>query len=101
MKRIIVDKHRRYTHPNFSIANSEISPPLPDKEAERIASDFPHISIYTGKNPDPKQVPVATGAPKWTIKTSPKEYLEKYPDGPNADLARQVLEAEDAAGEEE
>lgn len=24
----------------------------------------------------------------WTLSTSPAEYLEKYPDGPNAELAR-------------
>jgi hypothetical protein len=36
-------------------------------------------------------------APVWTKKISPTEYLEKYPSGPAADLARKVLAAE-AAG---
>lgn len=30
--------------------------------------------------------------PEWTLKTSPEEYLERFPDGPNAELARQVLD---------
>lgn len=31
-------------------------------------------------------------APKWTLKTSPEEYLERYgDDGPNSALAREVL----------
>lgn len=28
---------------------------------------------------------------KWTLKVSPEEYLEKWPNGPNADLARRIL----------
>jgi hypothetical protein len=27
----------------------------------------------------------------WTMKMSPEDYLERYPEGPNADLARKVL----------
>lgn len=35
----------------------------------------------------------ADQAPEWTKKISPEEYLEKYPNGPAAELARKVLEA--------
>lgn len=31
----------------------------------------------------------------WHLKTSPADYLEQYPDGPNAELARRVLEQGD------
>lgn len=33
---------------------------------------------------------VAGGSP-WPLKIRPEAYLERYPDGPNADLARKVL----------
>lgn len=36
---------------------------------------------------------------EWGLQTSPEDYLEKYPDGPNAELARQILGREDE-GEE-
>ena len=28
---------------------------------------------------------------RWKLKTSPEDYLERHPDGPNAALAREVL----------
>lgn len=31
--------------------------------------------------------------PPWTLKTRPEDYLEQYPDGPNAELARRHVEA--------
>lgn len=37
----------------------------------------------------------AGGEPTWTLATPPAEYLERYPDGPNAALARRVLGQED------
>lgn len=42
--------------------------------------------------------------PQWTLSMSPEEYLERYPDGPNAELAHEVLghaaPEEEAAPEE-
>ena len=29
--------------------------------------------------------------PEWTLATDPETYLARYPDGPKADLAREVL----------
>jgi hypothetical protein len=37
--------------------------------------------------------------PEWPLETDPETYLERYPDGPNADLARQILDAQDSSGE--
>ena len=48
---------------------------------------------YADSKPSKKSAPAPkkeSGA-EWTLKTSPEDYLDKYPDGPNADLARQVL----------
>lgn len=33
-------------------------------------------------------------AAEWSLKTEPAEYLERYPDGRHAELARQILAAE-------
>lgn len=33
--------------------------------------------------------------PEWTDRRSPEKYLELYPDGPNADLARSVIAAQE------
>lgn len=41
----------------------------------------------------------ADDADEWTLKSTPAEYLERYPDGPHADLARQILVAESDSGE--
>ncbi len=32
--------------------------------------------------------------PGWELKIPPDKYLERYPNGPNAELARQVLQQE-------
>lgn len=32
-------------------------------------------------------------APAWHLKSTPEEYLDRYPEGPNADLARKVIRA--------
>lgn len=51
---------------------------------------------------DPPTDPVDEGeadAIEWTLKTSPEEYLEKHPDGPNAELARSVLAARGSDGD--
>lgn len=31
------------------------------------------------------------GSAEWTLKTSPEDYLSRYPDGPKADLAKRVI----------
>lgn len=38
------------------------------------------------------------GAPEWNKKIDPKSYLEQYPNGPAAELARKVLAAAEAKG---
>lgn len=35
---------------------------------------------------------------EWTLKTSPEDYLERHPDGPNAELAARILAARDESG---
>jgi hypothetical protein len=40
-------------------------------------------------------------APEWNKKISPTEYLEKYPNGPAAELARRILAAEAGASTSE
>lgn len=37
----------------------------------------------------------------WTLSMSPEDYLERYPDGPNADLAREALSDESDEPEDE
>lgn len=32
-----------------------------------------------------------TNPPEWTLKMTPKEYLKRFPDGPNADIAKQLI----------
>lgn len=34
----------------------------------------------------------AEEAEEWDLKTSPEDYLERFPDGPNAELARRLVE---------
>ena len=47
---------------------------------------------------DRERAPLA----EWTHRSSPERYLDLYPDGPNAELARAVIEAEaDGADEGE
>ena len=36
--------------------------------------------------------------PEWPLETEPEDYLERYPDGPNSELARQILAARDESG---
>ena len=38
-------------------------------------------------------------APEWKLKTAPAEYLKKWPDGKNAELAKAVLAAQDAGAD--
>lgn len=38
------------------------------------------------------------GEPDWPLKTDPADYLGRNPDGPKADLARQVLRAREEGG---
>lgn len=42
------------------------------------------------KDDEPEEE-AAEEAPEWTLKTSPEDYLKKSPDGPKADLAKQIL----------
>lgn len=35
---------------------------------------------------------------EWTLKTSPEDYLERYPDGPQSDLAARILAAQEESG---
>lgn len=35
----------------------------------------------------------AEDVPEWPLKTPPEEYLEEKPDGPNAGLARRILDS--------
>jgi len=37
--------------------------------------------------------------PEWTQRTSPEAYLERYPDGPNAELAKAVIAAREAGAD--
>lgn len=39
--------------------------------------------------------------PRWDLKSSPEDYLEQYPDGPNAALAREILGLDPAEGDED
>jgi len=32
--------------------------------------------------------------PEWPLETEPSDYLERWPDGPKADLAREVLDVD-------
>lgn len=36
--------------------------------------------------------------PPWTLKSSPADYLERHPDGPNAELAQRHCDASPASG---
>lgn len=38
--------------------------------------------------------------PEWKLKTSPQDYLEKNPNGPQAELARSVIEAAESETDE-
>lgn len=37
-------------------------------------------------------------AEEWTLKMSPEDYLERHPDGPNAELAFEILAAREESG---
>lgn len=36
--------------------------------------------------------------PEWTLQVEPEIYLERWPEGPQAELARKILEADNAEG---
>lgn len=75
---------------------------IPAGEVERFGLELVDgkVSFGTEEAPAPSEPedPAPEGAgdpdddvPEWTLKTPPEEYLEKHPDGPNAELARRVL----------
>lgn len=41
----------------------------------------------------PEEKVVAGKLPEWKLKTSPAEYLRKHPNGPNAELAKEIIKA--------
>lgn len=43
----------------------------------------------------PKQSPAELVAAGWVLKMTPTRYLELHPEGPNADLARSIVDAKD------
>lgn len=63
--------------------------PEPDEESEGKPPEIPGDpgdSLDEGDS----EVEVAE-VPEWPLKTPPAEYLERSPEGPNADLAREIL----------
>jgi hypothetical protein len=64
----------------------EVEPEVGD----RLLTSGSHV-VRPGGKPGEYQRP--DGAPQaWTLAISPEEYLARYPDGPNAELARAVLD---------
>lgn len=57
------------------------------------------IGTKAAPAPENKMVaPPENKAEGWTLKLGPAEYLERYPDGKHADLARRILAAESTGG---
>jgi len=75
--------------------------PVPHVAAAKAAmANHPHALINREPEPapaaiPPAEVPAPTPAPvpEWPMKWTPERYLERNPNGPNADLARAVLAA--------
>lgn len=66
------------------------------------------IKLYTGPAPDPDQLPKPP-APKqpaiewggeWPLRMAPDLYLQLHPDGPNAELAKRLLDEHGPAEDE-
>jgi hypothetical protein len=58
-----------------------------EKRAERKARR--EGKAASGPTENKAVIPVVED--KWTLAISPEVYLERYPEGPNADLARSVI----------
>ena len=70
---------------------------VPDARAEALVAA--KYAIFMGSHTETATVgPIetATATPqreRWTLKTSPEKYLKAHPDGPNAELARRIVES--------
>lgn len=51
----------------------------------------PEVKVELKPAPKPAPKPVKVKKPQWPLKISPQVYLDRYPKGPKADLARQIL----------
>ncbi len=76
-----------------------------EAEIERIASedeadggaDFAEASDDSDRNTEDE--PEDDELEEWTRKSSPEAYLEKYPTGPAADLARSIIAAQETGAD--
>lgn len=78
-------------------AENETKKDLSDKERQT-----PETSVYaeggqTGGGPADGDEEL----PEWTLRMSPARYLELHPDGPNAELAQQYVDAGEGGEEED
>lgn len=64
---------------------------VPDQEAKGFLEAGVAAPAKGGAKPEVATAPEAEER-NWDLKLSPEEYLERYPDGPNSDLAREIIE---------
>lgn len=64
------------------------------KEGAKAAKEVEPVVVEV--TPEPEPVETEEAAPKgekWHLKSTPEAYLKRMPDGPQADLARRIIEA--------
>jgi hypothetical protein len=70
---------------------------LPDARADALVAG--RYAVFLGAQPETATVgpsETATARPqreRWTLKTSPERYLKGHPNGPNAELARRIIDS--------
>lgn len=79
-----------------------VDAPEPQVEAWEVDGYVKRLPLNKQRQAEPE---TATAEPDgeqaverrdWDLNLEPKEYLKRFPDGPNADLARSLVEADDA-----
>lgn len=91
-----------FATPGYEIPAGEVERfglELVDGKVAFGAEEAPAPSQPEDPAPEGDGDPDDDDVPEWTLKTPPEEYLEKHPDGPNAELARRVLAARGSDGE--
>ena len=70
------------------IPEAKMRPPAENKMAAPAPTKAVNTSGPMGEVDEDQE----EEGPEWTLDMDPATYLERYPNGPNAELARQVLE---------
>jgi len=88
-------------------AKGDVTDKLSDEDAQRLCSTAANkygmtvASEVTEAELEEVVVEEEDDLVEWPLDMSPEEYLEKYPDGPSAELARNFVEELDEDDEKE